>query len=69
MKTIQVARMTVTVNAHNKSLTCLCQMRVNAFGQVENCKEHETTKATTSPHEEKKGQTYSLQSTSSSQKK
>ena len=58
-----------SVNTCTKSSTCPCQMWVNAFGQVKTSRNMKLTKATTSPHEEKKGETYSLQSVSSSPKK
>ena len=58
-----------SVNTHTKSSTCPCQNAGQCFWSSENFKEHEMTKATTSPHDEKKGETYSLQSVSSSPKK
>ena len=56
-----------SVNTRSNSLTCPCQMRVNAFGQVKTSRNMKQPKPPLPPMK-KKGQTYSLQSMSSSQK-
>ena len=58
-----------SINNCTKSSTCPCQMQVNAFGQVKTSRNMKRPKPPLPPHEEKKGETYLLQSASSSPKK